>query len=86
MSLLNLIPGVSTLKLIGVGIVAAGLAFGAGYLKGRSDMRATARAEAIKTTLEQLQERSATDAEIGDMDDADLCRLIGGVFRDGRCE
>lgn len=85
--MLNLIPGVSTLKLIGVGLVAAGLAFGAGYIKGRADMRATARAEAIKATMEQLQERNATDAEVNDLDAAGLCDALGGRWLpDGRCE
>lgn len=78
MSILNLIPGMSTLKIVGVGLLAGAVAFGAGYLKGRADMRAIARAEAVQATLDQLKERNSTDAEINDLDAAGLCNALGG--------
>lgn len=75
---LDWLPGMSTLKLVGAGLLAAGIAFGAGYLKGRADMRAIARAEAVQATLDQLKERNSTDAEINDLDAAGLCDALGG--------
>ncbi|MBB3385978.1 MULTISPECIES: hypothetical protein [unclassified Rhizobium] len=68
---------------IGLAVVAIA---GGLYLRGRSDGRAIAEADARQATFNQLKERSATDAKVKDMSDADLCRAIGGELRDGRCE
>lgn len=68
------------------GLVTLMLAFGGGYVKGRSDGRAIAAKASLQATLNQLKERGATDAQINDMGTADLCRLLGGVYVNGKCD
>ena len=62
------------------------LGVGAIYLKGRSDASATADAKSTTAIIKRLKERNATDAKVETMSDPKLCRAIGGVWRDNRCE
>lgn len=52
------------------------------YQAGRQAERATI----LNRSVEVLRERSRTDDEIRAMDDAYLCRALGGVFTDGTCQ
>lgn len=54
----------------------------AAYSRGAAD----AKTEAREAVFNQLKERNATDAEIQDMPDVELCRAIGGELRNDRCE
>ncbi len=66
-----------------VGLVA--LSIGASYLKGAVDGRALGEAEAKTAVIRQLKERNLTDDQVNRLPAADLCRELGGVFRDGLC-
>lgn len=48
--------------------------------------RQVERTELLTRSVEILRERNATDDEIRNMDDAALCRALGGVFADGSCQ
>ncbi len=55
------------------------------YLKGRHD--GSAADAAVKTTVvNQFKERNATDAKVEGMSPSELCRAIGGVWRDNGCQ
>lgn len=43
------------------------------------------RAAILKQAMENIEERSKTNAEIRNLDDAGLCRELGGLFEDGIC-
>jgi hypothetical protein len=43
------------------------------------------RAAILKQAMENIEERSKTNAEIRNLDDAGLCRELGGVLEDGIC-
>lgn len=49
--------------------------------KGRDEVRA----ETLKRAVELVQERSRTDADIETLDDAGICRELGGVWDKGVC-
>ena len=45
------------------------------------------RRAALERSVDLLRERNATDETIRNMDDADLCRALGGrVSNDGTCQ
>lgn len=70
-----------------VGAALAGIvAFAAGYAEGKADGRKLERADAMARSIELLKERGETNAEIGAMDDAALCRELGGQWLHDRCE
>lgn len=66
-----------------VGVVL--LSIGSAYLKGRADGRAAGEADAKTAVIRQLKERNITDDKVFRLPAADLCRELGGVFRDGQC-
>lgn len=79
--------GLNTLQLGAVALAAAFFISGVSYLKGRSDGADLATTRTLQATIDQLQERSETDAEIRNLNDVDLCRLLGGRVSDtGQCE
>lgn len=47
--------------------------------------KAAEREAVLARSIEILRERNATDDEVRNMDDASLCRSLGGVFTDGAC-
>ena len=53
----------------------------ASYSRGAADTENEHR----EGTINQLQERNGTDEDVRTMDDAGVCRAIGGRLRDGRC-
>lgn len=71
-----------TLTIVGVLIAGSGVL----YLKGRHDGAASAEAAAKTAVVNQLTERNATDAKVEGMSPAELCRAIGGVWRNDGCE
>lgn len=65
---------------IGAGaIIGASVAFIPAYLIGKSDGRASERAAILTRSVEVLRERNATDDQIRKLDDAGLCRALGGL-------
>ncbi len=56
------------------------------YLKGRHDGSVAADAAAKTAVVNQLKERNATDAKVEGMSPPELCRAIGGVWRDDGCQ
>ncbi len=52
---------------------------GAIYLKGRSDGASVAETRAIKSTIEQLEQRGQINEAVRDTDAADLCIELGGL-------
>lgn len=79
--------GLSTLQLGAVALAAAFFMSGVAYVKGRSDGREIERTATLQNTIDQLQERDETDAEIRNMDLDELCALLGGRVSDsGECE
>ena len=71
-----------------VGVLGLSLTlFGGAYFSGYRASTENAKAQARKELIAQLQERNETDVAIAEMDDADLCKLLGGSMRDtGECE
>jgi CRISPR/Cas system-associated protein Csm6 len=43
------------------------------------------RAAALTRSMEIIKERSRTNAQINALTDADLCRELGGLFKNGEC-
>ena len=62
------------------------LGVGAMYMKGRSDGSASAEHEAKTAVVNQIKERNDTDAKVKNMSRPDVCRAIGGVWRDDGCQ
>ena len=56
------------------------------YMIGRSDGSASAEHEAKTAIVNQIEERSETDAKVKTMSRPDVCRAIGGVWRDDGCQ
>lgn len=74
-----------------VGRLLAGAAVGAAmiagiYLYAYQRGASSERAAALQRSVELLRERTKTDDRIKGMDDAALCRALGGVPVDGGCE
>lgn len=67
-------------KMGGAALIAGSLAFTAGYVLGKSDGRALERSAALERSMEAIKERSETNAEIDSLDDAALCRELGGEW------
>lgn len=67
-------------------VVAALLAIGGAYVKGRSDGDTAAQAKARQQIVEQLTERNRINENVSRMSAADLCRQLGGVYTNGQCE
>lgn len=70
---------------LALGFVALAMIGGA-YFKGQADGDALARADARRQVVEQITERNRIDESVSGMSAADLCRELGGVFQDGRCD
>lgn len=60
-------------------VIGAAVVFTPAYLIGKSDGRASERAAILTRSVEVLRERNATDDQIRNMDDAGLCRALGGL-------
>ncbi|MDX3926730.1 MAG: hypothetical protein QHC90_13125 [Shinella sp.] len=74
--------------LIGFGLawtILAGLNQFIWLPQAREDAAAEARAESVKRSMELLQERSRTNADVNALDAGRLCVELGGVFEDGTC-
>ena len=52
----------------------------------REEGRELERAASLQKAMELIEQRSKTNAEIRNLDDAGLCRLLGGVFVNGKCQ
>lgn len=69
------------------GVVLTIIGAGTGlYVKGQHDAKAAAKAEARKELLEQMTERDKVNENVSRMSAAELCRELGGVWRNGQCE
>lgn len=84
---------INKLSLIG-GALAGGFAVFLGYgavndlwllPQAEERGRAIERASTLKKAIELVQERTRTNAEVQKLDDAGICRELGGVFTDGVC-
>ena len=75
-------------KFVAIGAVTGVvlLSIGGAYLKGRADGRAITAGEIRADLVQQLTDRGKTDEDVSRMSADELCRDLGGVFRDGRCE
>lgn len=47
--------------------------------------RGLERTAAMRKAVAVLRDRAETDAQIQNMDDAELCAALGGVLTDGEC-
>lgn len=66
---------------MGASALIAGLvAFYLGHAIGKSTGRALERGDALARSIELIKERSKTNEDVGRMDDAALCRDLGGVW------
>jgi ribulose 1,5-bisphosphate carboxylase large subunit-like protein len=72
------------LSLVIVAVVIA--IVGVVYIKGHSDGTAAGAAAQTKAIFNQLKERNITDEKVQSMSDPELCRAIGGVWSDNRCQ
>lgn len=73
------------LALAGAIVGGVALSIGSAYVKGRGDGRAAGEADAKTAVIRQLKERNITDEKVFRLPAADLCRELGGVWRDGLC-
>ena len=72
---------------IGAGAILGAALFAApAYLYGVKAGKTAAATAALEKTVEILRERKLTDEMVSGMSDDDLCRALGGVLNDGRCE
>lgn len=73
---------------IGAGAaLGASLAWMPAFYLGKHEGRQAERQATLTRSVEVLRERNATDDQIRNMDDAGLCRALGGrVSDDGACE
>lgn len=67
------------LLVVGIGALAI-------YRAGQDRERWKYEARDARELTEQIKDRSLTDEEVDRMSSADLCRQLGGVQRDGKCE
>lgn len=67
-------------------VVGAGLVLTLSYTYGRFVGAQAERSAALQKSVEILRERSKTNEEVRTMDDAALCRQLGGVWNSGTCE
>lgn len=81
---LSLLTGGGIVQTLTVGLVAASVAFGAGYWKGSANASARAEAKAAKAVISQLKERGLINEAVGNLDTVDLCIELGGVPDDCR--
>lgn len=51
----------------------------------REEERQLIRAETLQKAIDLVQERSRTNADVQKLDDAAVCRELGGVWGDGVC-
>ncbi len=73
--------GLIVLGVLGL-LLAGGIALNKAYEAGVESERSATR----QAIIDQLKERSETNAEIRDMDISELCGLIGGSMSDdGEC-
>lgn len=52
----------------------------------RSEGRELERADALKKSIELIQKRSRTNAQVRDLSTDGLCAALGGKFVDGVCQ
>lgn len=52
----------------------------------RDEGRELERADALKKSIELIQKRSKTNAEVRDLSAGGLCAALGGKFVDGVCQ
>lgn len=71
-------------------IIVAGIALiasGAGiYALGRHDGAASERADQLAKSIELIQKRGKTNAEVSKLDDVALCRELGGEWMRDHCQ
>lgn len=69
------------------GAVLAGIvAIPVAYTIGKHDGRQIERQASLQRSMDTIRERNKTNAEINALDDAGLCRALGGVPVEDRCE
>ncbi|MCC2608406.1 hypothetical protein [Neorhizobium petrolearium] len=52
----------------------------------RDEARQQERAAALQKSMELIEERGKTNAEIRNLDDAGLCAALGGLYVNGACQ
>lgn len=62
------------------------LAFTVWIPNAREDERQIARAASLQQSMDLIEQRSKTNAEIRNLDDAGLCRALGGMLVNGQCQ
>lgn len=75
---------------VAVGALAGGLVvlayvFMVAIPEAREDERALIRAETLDHAIDLYQKRSRDNADVQKLDDAAVCRELGGVWGDGVC-
>lgn len=84
-----MIPLIEGLKLAGGAILGGVVVYS--YVQAfslpaaREEGRQEVRAATLEKAIELVQERSRTNADVQKLDDAGVCRELGGVLRDGVC-
>jgi hypothetical protein len=82
--------GTVQLSIVGLAafLAGAGIFYTFGHWNGEDFGREAERAAALQKSMDLIRERSETNAEIGDLDDAGLCAALDGhwVPDTQRCE
>lgn len=67
-------------------LLALALVLLAVFRAGQDQERAEQEARAARALTEQIKDRSLIDEQVDRMSADDLCRELGGVQRNGKCE
>lgn len=62
------------------------VAFSSWLPEAREEARQQERAAALQHAMDLIETRSKTNAEIRNLDDAGLCRELGGLLINGVCQ
>lgn len=74
------------LAIVAAVVVALALVLLAAFRAGQDQERAKRAARDARELTEQIKDRGLIDDQVERMSTADLCRKLGGVWRNGKCE
>lgn len=52
----------------------------------KEDARRDERAAQLQNTMKAIEQRSKTNEDVDNLADADLCKLLGGMYVNGVCQ
>ena len=83
---LSMIPGVRTVQTVAICAAVTVLVSGLAYVKGRADGKTIERAATFAAIERQREQRNEINETVRNLDDAALCRELGGLPVNGECK